>query len=77
MKNAIKVKKAHEIFDILADGKSYSRSELAEIMQLEDNKSFGTYLSALSKVVDPEAKKKKMYRLNDESFPCGRPCDGS
>jgi len=72
LKESIKVKKAHEIFDILADGNAYSRSELAEKMGLEDNKSFGTYVSALSKVVERENGK---IRLKNIAFPCGRPCN--
>jgi len=72
LKESIKVKKAREIFDILADGNAYSRSELAEKMGLEDNKSFGTYVSALSKVVERENGK---IRLKNIAFPCGRPCN--
>lgn len=57
-------------FDILTDGCAYSRAELAEKMELENNKSFGTYVSALSKVVERENGK---IRLKDIAFPCGRP----
>jgi hypothetical protein len=70
LKEQIKQKKSREIFDILTDGKAYNRAELAAMMKLEDNKSFGTYVSALSKVIEREAGK---IRLKDIAFPCGRP----
>jgi len=70
IKETIKSKRSREIFDILADGASYSRVELAEKMGLEDNKSFGTYVSTLSKVVERENGK---IRLTNIAFPCGRP----
>jgi len=70
LKELIKVKKARDIFDILTDGRAYTRVELAEKMQLEDNKSFGTYVSALSKVVERESGK---IQLKNIAFPCGRP----
>ena len=70
LKENIKQKKAREIFDILTDGKAYSRKELAAKMDMEDNKSFGTYVSALSKVTERENGK---IRLMDVAFPVGRP----
>ena len=61
------------IFDILLDGRAYGRAELAEMLKLEDNKSFGTYVSALSKV--SERVEGKKIRLKDIAFPCGRPSE--
>jgi hypothetical protein len=72
LKEQLKQKKSREIFDILTDGGAYSRSELADKLGIEDNKSFGTYMSALSKLVDREGGK---IRLQDLAFPCGRPND--
>lgn len=72
MKESIKGAKPKEIFGLLRDGKAYSRPQLAEMMGLENNKRFGTYISALSKVVERVDKK---IRLIDMAFPLGRPCD--
>lgn len=72
LRELIKQKKSREIFDIMLDGRFYSRSELAEKMCTEDNKSFGTYVSALSKIVDRENGK---IGLKGMAFPCGRPSD--
>lgn len=72
LKAQIKNKKAHEIFDILVDGRAYSRDELAKKLGVEKNKTFSTYVSYLSKVVDKEGNKLK---LKDVAFPCGRSCD--
>lgn len=72
LKENLKSKQSHKIFDLLADGNGYTRQELAKKMGLEDNKSFGTYVSHLSKVVDREGGK---IRLKQIAFPCGRPCD--
>jgi len=69
LKSTIKVKKAREIFDVLADGHAYTRAELATKMGLENNNSFRTYVSALSKVVE---RKNEKIRLKEVSFPCGR-----
>jgi len=66
----IKGKKPREIFDVMLDGGWHSREELAEALNLPNNKSFGTYISALSKVV---ARDNKKIRLADFVFPCGRP----
>lgn len=71
LKENIKQKKSREIFDLLADGRAFTRTELADKMGMEDNKSFGTCISALSTVVEREGGK---IRLKDIAFPCGRPC---
>ena len=68
----IKVAKSREIFDLMLDGAAYSKEELAEMMNLPVNKSFGTYTSGLSKVSEKVGKK---MRLIDLCFPTGRPCD--
>lgn len=70
LKDTIKQKKSKEIFDILTDGKAYSKAEIAKKLGVEENKSFGTYLSALSKVSEKVDGK---IRLKDEAFPIGRP----
>ena len=72
LKEQIPHKKSREIFDIMTDGDWCSKAELLEAMNHEDNKSFGTYLSALSKFVDKENGK---MRLKQIAFPCGRPCE--
>jgi len=72
LKEQIKVKKAHAIFDLLTDGKAYARSEIAEQLEMEENKTFKTYMSYLSKLVDKVDGK---VRLKDIAFPVGRPCD--
>lgn len=66
----IKGGKPRQIYDIMLDGEWYTRAELAEKMDVENNRSFGTYISALSKVVKRNG---KQIRLTDLSFPCGRP----
>ena len=72
LKAQVKVKKSRPIFDVLADGRAYSRDELALKLGVESNKTFSTYVSYLSKVVDRDGKK---IKLKDVAFPCGRPCD--
>ena len=50
----IKGSKSRQIFDLtmhVLDDRWYSKTELAEAMGLPNNKSFGTYISALSKIV--------------------------
>ena len=71
--NQVKGKVPRKIFDILLDGRAYGRAELAEMLEMEDNKSFGTYVSALSKV--SERVEGKKIRLKDIAFPCGRPSE--
>ena len=73
MKDSIDGKRSREIFDVLVDGNAYTRAELAEKVNLPDNKSFGTYLSKLSEVTERVEDKK--IRLIDLAFPCGRPCE--
>ena len=68
----VKGKVPRMIFDILLDGKAYYRSDLAKLLNKEDNKSFGTYVSALSKVTE---RVDKRIRLKDVAFPCGRPSE--
>ena len=70
----IKVKSSYDVFDQMVDGRWYSRAELADKMGVENNRSFGTYVSGLSKVVDRDNGTRKI-RLKDMAFPCGRPCD--
>jgi len=74
LKEQNKVKKAHAVFDLLTDGKAYARSEIAEQqLEMEENKTFKTYMCYLSKVVDKVDGK---VRLKDIAFPIGRPaCD--
>jgi len=72
LKESVKGKKPCEIYDILTNGKAYSRAELARMMNMDDNKSFGTYVSSLSKIVERQDGK---IRLPDIAFPCGRPCN--
>jgi len=67
----VKGKKPREIFDLMLDGEWHSRDELADALNLPNNKSFGTYVSALSKVTERGTDKK--IRLKDMCFPCGRP----
>lgn len=66
----IKGSMPRKIYDIMLDGEWHTRAELAENMDVENNRSFGTYVSALSKVVEREGKR---IRLSDLCFPCGRP----
>jgi hypothetical protein len=68
----IKGIKPRQIYDFMLDGGWYSRAELAVEMNLPDNKSFGTYISSLSKVVE---RQNGRIRLSDMVFPCGRPSD--
>ena len=68
----IKVARSREMFDLMLDGAAYSKEELAESMGLPLNKSFGTYVSGLSKVYEKVGDK---IRLIDLCFPTGRPCD--
>ena len=72
LKENIKSKRSKEIFDILTDGKAYSKQELADKMGLENNKRFGTYISSLSKVSERVDGKIRLLQI---AFPCGRPCD--
>jgi hypothetical protein len=65
-------KRSREIFDLMLDGRYYTKADLAEAMGMENNKSFGTYISALSQVSEREGGK---IRLVDFVFPRGRPCD--
>ena len=73
LKEDIKSKRSREIFDLLIDGKAYSRGELADMLKMENNKSFGTYVSSLSKLTERIDGGK--IRLKDIAFPVGRPCD--
>ena len=67
----IKGTKPREIFDLMLDGEWHSRDELADALNFPNNKSFGTYVSALSKVTERDTDKK--IRLIDMCFPFGRP----
>ena len=73
IKEQLKSKRSREIFDILADGRAYSKEEIAKRMGVELNKSFGTYLSGLSN--HTERVEGGKYRLKDDVFLVGRPCD--
>jgi hypothetical protein len=66
----VKGQKPRQIFDLMLDGGWHTRAELAEALEMENNKSFGTYISSLSKLVERENRK---IRLGDMVFPCGRP----
>lgn len=68
----IKGRNPNKIFEFMLDGRWYSRAELAKAMELPDNKSFGTYISCLSKVVE---RKNGKIRLADMVFPVGRPSE--
>jgi hypothetical protein len=71
IRKKFKKQRPRDIFDILvADGQAYSKEELANKLGLQNNKSFGTYLSALSKYTDKNDGK---YSLKPEVFPFGRP----
>ena len=72
LKAQIQQKRAHLIFDVLTDGRAYTRAEIAEKLGWEQNKTFQTYMSYLSKLVDKVDGK---VQLKDEAFPFGRPCD--
>ena len=65
-------KRPCEIFNLMLDGRYYTKADLAEAMGMENNKSFGTYMSTLSQVSERDGGK---IRLVDFVFPCGRPCD--
>jgi hypothetical protein len=72
IKEQLKGKQPRAIFDFLAaDGQAHSKEEIAEHLVLEVNKSFGTYLSALSRYTDKLNDGK--YILKDDVFPFGRP----
>ena len=66
----VKGTRARQIFDILLDGGWHSKAEIADEMNLTNNKSFGTTVSTLSKIVEKQNGK---MRLVDFAFPCGRP----
>ena len=66
--------KARAIFDLLTNGNAYTRAEIAEKLGYDQNKTFQTYMSYLSKLVDKVDGNNKV-RLKDIAFPCGRPCD--
>lgn len=63
-------KKPRDIFDILSDGQWHSKESIAAALDMEVTKSFGTYLSALSRYTE---RCEGGYRLKDSAFPCGRP----
>lgn len=62
---------SRSIFDILADGGYHTKDEIAQKLNIENNKSFGTYLSALSKYTNKG--NNGTYSLKDTAFPFGRP----
>ncbi|KAL3932740.1 MAG: hypothetical protein SGARI_003881 [Bacillariaceae sp.] len=66
--------KTRAMFDVLTDGRAYSRAEIADMVAMDEGaKTFKTYISYLSKLVDKVEGGK--IRLKDEAFPFGRPCD--
>lgn len=74
LKEKLAVSKSKEMFDVLADGRAYSRAEIASAVGMDVNaKTFKTYISYLSKLVEKVDGGK--IRLMDIAFPCGRPCD--
>jgi hypothetical protein len=67
--------KTKNMFDLLTDGRYHSRTEIAKHVQMDpDAKTFKTYISYLSKLVEKTDDGKKC-RLKDNAFPCGRPCN--
>jgi len=75
LKKMIKQKRSREMFDLMTDGQAYSRAELASGIGMEQTKSFGTYVSALSKHTTKDEGGK--MSLIDAAFPEGRPCKSS
>ncbi len=71
IKKTFKSKMSRAIFDVLVDGGNHSKDEIAQTLNIENNKSFCTYLSALSKYT--EKCNNGTYSLNDIAFPLGRP----
>jgi hypothetical protein len=73
IKASLKQKGSRVIFDFLADGNWRSKNEIAEHLGKDPtNRSFGTYLSGICKCSE---KVNEKYRLKDECFLVGRPCD--
>jgi hypothetical protein len=74
LKGTLKVSKSREMFDLLTDGGSYTRADIADRVGMDVNdKTFRTYVSYLSKLVEKVDGAK--VRLKENAFPCGRPCD--
>jgi hypothetical protein len=71
IKSTFRAGTSRSIFDILADGGHHTKEEIAQTLDIDNNKSFGTYLSALSKYTDKGTS--GTYRLKDVAFPFGRP----
>lgn len=72
MKEQLKSKRSVDIFDFLADGRSRTKQEIADHLGVPMNKSFGTYLSGISKHSEKDG---DSYRLSDACFLVGRPSD--
>lgn len=66
----IKGQKPRQIYDLLLNGEWWTKDEIAEGMGIPNNKSLGTYISSLSKVVERDS---ASIRLLDMVFPFGRP----
>ena len=75
LRNALSTGKTKQMFDFLAkEGRAYSRTEIARHVGMDENaKTFKTYISYLSKIVEKVDGGK--VRLNEDAFPFGRPCD--
>jgi hypothetical protein len=72
IKESFKNGSTKKIFDFLSDGRYRSKKEIADFLGMPVNKSFGTYLSGISKHSERNG---DMYRLSDKCFLVGRPCD--
>lgn len=69
MKKMHKLKpKACELLDLIADGKTYDKKEIAELMGMKMNSTFGKVLTALKQANLAEVETKTI-RLADDMFP--------
>jgi hypothetical protein len=77
LRNTLKVGKSKEMFDFLAqEGKAHTRGEIAEHVGMDESKkTFKTYISYLSKIVEKVDGGDGKIQLIDDAFPFGRPCD--
>jgi len=75
LRDTLSTGKTKQMFDFLAkEGRAYTRAEIAAHVGMDESaKTFKTYISYLSKIVEKVEGGKT--RLNDDAFPFGRPCD--
>ena len=75
LRDGLSTGKTKQMFDFLAkEGRGYTRAEIAAHVGMDENaKTFKTYISYLSKIVEKVEGGK--VRLNDDAFPFDRPCD--